>query len=198
MKISASSQLAFLRENLLSFAETCTPLWHPLGFVSCEILNDPGNIIVRVHYWPKGERRTKNPDWPIHTHVYDLSSLVLMGRVRDQQFREKQGSEYAVFSVSYSGENSAISWTGRNVAAELLVDEYHAAGEEYTVSVGTFHQTHVPQEETAATLVVQSNFQHSDPLVLGQASDQKYPYDRLPFDREQFWTSVSKATQLLG
>jgi hypothetical protein len=47
MKISAASQLVFLRENLSTFAVTRTPLWHPLG-LSLAIFDDPGNIIVRV------------------------------------------------------------------------------------------------------------------------------------------------------
>jgi hypothetical protein len=190
MKINASSQVDYLRENLSKLATDCQPLWHPLGFVSCVIRDEPRDRLVRVHYWPKDERRTKNPDWPIHTHVYDLSSLVLMGRVRDMQYRKKRGSEYAVYSVSYKDSDSSISRTGQDLSIELSVDQYHVAGQEYLVPVGSFHQTMVPPDESALTLVVLSNFQDKAPLVLGQPGNQSYPYNRIAFDRGTFWRTV--------
>lgn len=193
MKTDASTQVDFLRENFSVLAASCQPLWHPLGFVSCVIRDEPRCLVVRVHYWPKHERRTKNPDWPIHTHVYDLSSLVLMGRVRDVQYREKSGSEYAVYSVSYKDADSSIGRTDRDLSIELSVDQYHVAGEQYFVPVGSFHQTMVPSDETALTLVALSSFQDKVPLVLGQPGDQSYPYNRIPFDQETFWSTVEQA-----
>lgn len=87
MKAEFSDTLNFLHENLENFSSTLVPLWHPLGFVSCVIDELPSSHVVRVHYWPKSQRRVKNPDWPIHTHTYRLRSLVLAGEVRDIQYR---------------------------------------------------------------------------------------------------------------
>ena len=194
MRIRASSQIDYLRDNISTLTKTCEPFWHPLGFVSCVIRDEP-DCRVRVHYWPKGERRPKKPDWPIHTHVYDLSSLVLMGRVRDMQYREKIGSDFSVYSVSYSGDDSSITNVRRKLSVDLLVNQYHVAGEEYSIPVGSFHQTYVPEEESAVTLVALSNFQHTEPLVLGTPGDQSYPYIRTPFDNTRFWTCVDKAVR---
>jgi hypothetical protein len=193
MRISASSQLAYLRENLFHLSCTCVPLWHPLGFVSCLVRSELDHFAVRVHYWPKNERRPKRPDWPIHTHVYDLSSLVLMGRVRDVQFREKTGLEHAVYSVSYDGDDSAISDTGQHLSIEAQIDDYHSVGEEYFVPKGTFHCTYVSRTEFALTLVALSNFEKASPLVLGQSGRESEPYGRQPFDKEVFWHHVHEA-----
>jgi len=116
-----------------------------------------------------------------------------MGRVRDVQYREKSGSEYAVYSVSYKDADSSIGRTDRDLSIELSVDQYHVAGEQYFVPVGSFHQTMVPSDETALTLVALSSFQDKVPLVLGQPGDQSYPYNRIPFDQETFWSTVEQA-----
>ena len=192
--IKAQSQLPYLRENIPRLAEQCQPLWHPLGFISCVIREEPKRLLVRVHYWPKAERRTKSPDWPIHTHIYDLSSLVLMGNVQDMQYRaEDNGSEYSIYSVSYHGENSAIAPSKREISVIPVVDRMHGVGEEYSVPAGVFHQTFVPMEDSAMTLVALSNFQETDPLVLGKSGDKSFPYDRLPFDKNVFWDYVAGA-----
>ena len=101
MKTEASSFVPYLASDLPHLRRTCTPLWHPLGFVSCVIKDDANEATVRVHYWPKGERRVKNPDWPIHTHTYDLSSFILAGRIRDLQYRVRSGEALTVYEVSY-------------------------------------------------------------------------------------------------
>ena len=190
MMIKASSQLPYLRENISELTSTCQPLWHPLGFVSCVIRSEKNSFITRIHYWPKFERRTKNPDWPIHTHVYDLSSQILDGRVRDIQYRLKDGADYAIYSVCYSGENSALNFTNEHTSIEKVIDAVHEAGEEYTVAIGSFHQTRVPFDESAVSLVVLSNFVNFTPLVLGTLREKFFPYSRVKFDKLTFWNRI--------
>lgn len=190
MKTDPRSQLLYLRENISKLAVSTQPLWHPLGFVSCVIRNDERKYTTRVHLWPKNERRTKNPDWPIHTHAYDLSSLVLNGRIRDIQYRQKTGSNYVVYSVSYVGQDSSITRTDQHSSIETLVDKFRETGEEYSVLKGSFHQSSVLIDEMAVTLVVLSNFDNTDPLVLGAVGHKIYPYDRAQFDKLMFWSQV--------
>ena len=192
MKIEARSQLLYLRVKFCEIALACQPLWHPLGFVSCVIRRKEGEYTTRLHLWPKYERRTKSPHWPIHNHVYDLASCVLSGRVRDTQYRLKDGSDYAIYSVRYSGENSVLGFTNRRTSIEKVIDEVHEPGEEYSVSLGSFHQTKVPIGESAITIVVLSNFVSDNPLVLGAVGEQKYQYDRAEFDKSAFWAIVDE------
>jgi len=196
MRIDASSKLNFLRENISELAVSAQPLWHPLGFTSCVIQDIPNVLKARIHYWPKNERRVKNPNWPIHTHVYELSSLILHGCVRDIQYDLLEGEEHKVYSVSYSGENSAIEQTDRRLSISSSVDSVRSIGDEYHVPAGVFHQSVVPREKTAITLVVLSNFSDCKPEVLGNDGDQSYPYERKPYDRSIFWDQVNKALEL--
>ena len=191
MKIEARSQLPYLRENIDRIASSCQPLWHPLGFVSCVIRNESEKYITRIHYWPKSKRRPKTPNWPIHTHTYHLSSYILDGRVRDIQYRLKDGTEYAVYSVSYSGENSEIVPTKELASVEKLVDVFQEKGEEYSILTGFFHQTKVPLHESATTLVVLSNFVSAKPFVLGTPGEKTYSYERARFDKLAFWSRIA-------
>lgn len=191
--IRTSSQLQYLRENISRIASDSQPLWHPLGFVSCVIRKVDQEFTTRIHYWPKLERRTKNPDWPIHNHTYDLYSCILEGRVRDIRYDLVEGNEYTIYSVSYSGQNSTINQTDRRTSVKQAVNAVHEVGEEYNIAAGTFHQSQVLREETAITLVVLTNFADGQPLVLGTAEEKQYPYDRVAFDNFSFWRRVKDA-----
>lgn len=193
MKTEASDLLAFLRENLRALSSDIVPLWHPLGFVSCVIDEMPGNYVARVHYWPNGERRVKNPDWPIHTHSYTLSSLVLDGCVRDLQYRKAEGNDWRVYTVNYFNGGSAISKTGESIGLITDLDELRSAGDQYQVDRGIYHQTQVPASQSAVTLVLLTNHGSEAPKVLGSALESRYPYDRVPFDAHRFWNAVEKA-----
>ncbi|MBV8659125.1 MAG: hypothetical protein JO142_14995 [Burkholderiales bacterium] len=190
MRIDARDSLDFLNQNIDHLATTVQPLWHPLGFSSCVIREIKGQYILRVHYWPPNERRTKNPDWPIHTHAYTLSSLILHGQVEDIQYDTTDGDEYIVYKVAYANGNSEIikAEEGANITSKNSV--LRVAGDQYRVERGIFHQSLVELGRSAVTLVALSDISNEAPLVLGEAGELRYPYDRTPFDRELFWSVV--------
>ncbi|MBB4821847.1 hypothetical protein HNP29_005260 [Pseudomonas alcaligenes] len=193
MKINAIDHIDFLLNNIDKLAVDIQPLWHPLGFASCVIRESPGEPTLRVHYWPPNDRRTKNPDWPVHTHSYALSSLVLYGSVEDIQFDMVDGEEYSIYRVLYFSGDSEICSTGRKTNILKCISEVRAEGEQYRVECGVFHQSLVKFSESAVTFVVLSEYSSEAPLVLGRDGDDRYPYDRMPFDREVFWSAVRYA-----
>ena len=195
MKIEAKSQLEFLRENIREISVMRQPLWHPLGFVSCVVRDESEKYIARIHYWPKSERRPKKPNWPIHTHTYHLSSYIVDGRVRDIQYCLNEGTEYAVYSVSYLEDNSEIFPTNQFNSARKIVDVVREKGEEYSVPIGLFHQTKVPLNESSITLVVLSNFTNSEPSVLGKPGGKSYSYERTFFDKTAFWNRIGNVIE---
>ena len=191
MKINAKDHLEFLSINIQSLASALQPLWHPLGFASCVINIESDDNIYRVHYWPPKERRTKNPDWPIHTHAYNLSSVILLGKVQDIQYKTTTGSEYSVYKVEYSNGNSEIIKTEESLSLIEEINKTRTTGEEYRVEKGVFHQSAVDYDESAITFVVLSEFTDNPPLVLGGSGELRYPYDRTPFNKELFWSAVA-------
>ncbi len=194
MKTKASSYLSFLSDNIEELRASSTPLWHPLGFVSCIIKQDKDHTI-RVHLWPESERRVKNPDWPIHTHAYYLSSYVLEGSIRDVRYETIENGDYVAYAVRYFKGGSEISQTKGRVGVKAVIDESRAEGESYEVAINVFHQSSVPVDRSAITLVALSNFSDSPPLVLGSLAADKYPYDRTPYDKNVFWQRVSDAIE---
>ena len=194
MKIDARSYFSFLSENIEKLKFSCAPLWHPLGFVSC-IIKQEKDHTVRVHVWPEGERRVKNPDWPIHTHAYYLSSYILEGSIRDIRYKTIENGNYAAYSVRYFEGGSEIKLTDERVGVKPIIDEIRVAGEDYEVDLGVYHQSSVSLEHSAVTLVALSNFSNEPPLVLGEQVAEKYPYDRTPYDKDVFWAKVSSAVE---
>ncbi|MGE8518262.1 MAG: hypothetical protein ACN6OM_16730 [Alcaligenes nematophilus] len=193
MKIDARADFDFLNQNIETFSSAIQPLWHPLGFSSCIIKKEQEGKTLRVHFWPPNERRTKNPDWPIHTHAYALSSLILDGQLTDIQYEVEAGDEYNVYSVTYSNGNSEIFRTNAGLKIISKKSAIRSAGEQYRVERGIFHQSFVEFGKSTVTLVSLSEHSDEAPLVLGGAGLVSYPYDRTPFDRELFWSAVRKA-----
>lgn len=190
MKINAFDNLNFLLDNIDCLTIDIQPLWHPLGFASCVIKKDISNFILRVHYWPTNMRRTKNPDWPIHTHSYTLSSLVLNGSIEDIQYETAPGDEYTLYKVAYINEDSEIINTNKKINIFKKISKIRTKGDQYRVERGVFHQSNVKFTESAVTLVALSEPSNEAPLVLGKSEEFRYPYDRTPFDKELFWSAV--------
>ena len=195
MQIDILESIDFLSDQLGRLALEVVPLWHPLGFVSCVVDEYPGLYVRRVHYWPPGERRVKNPDWPIHTHSYDLESLVLSGNVRDTQYRVSPGDQWCVYSVNYYQGGSEIVRTSECVSAIVEVDALRHAGERYQVPRGVFHQSQVAHDQAAVTVVLLSNHGADAPKVLGTRQAEKYPYNRIAFDPSLCWEAVQEGVR---
>ncbi len=151
--------------------------------------------VARVHYWPTGERRVKNPDWPIHTHSYALKSMVLSGQVRNLQYSIEPGDQWCIYSVKYYEGGSEIVRTSEGVNACPTTDELRDAGDQYEVPQGVFHQTQVPFDQAAVTLVLLTDHRAEPPKVLGTRQAEKYPYDRIEFSHRVFWRAVREAVE---
>lgn len=198
MKISANEYFPFLVDNLEDLIKTKEPLWHPLGFTSCLIEEVKNVREIRVNYWPLHQRRTKNPDWPIHTHRYHLSSMVLAGSVEDIQYVTEDGSSDHIYEVRYSGKDSEIKKTSNRISLKENICNSRKAGEVYEVERGVFHQSYVGMGESAITLVALSNFSDVNPLVVGQEGSEFYPYERKSFSADHFWSKVRLAVNAIS
>lgn len=192
MKVKAEDFLTYLKDNIDKLHASCNPQWHPLGFVSC-IIKEESDHIVRMHYWPPGERRTKNPDWPIHTHSYDLSSYIIHGIVRDIQYSVATPGDNTIYSVRYFKGGSEITKTQAKAKVNIVTEQERHAGQQYEVSAGVFHQSFVPTDISALTIVALTNLKDCAPLVLGSEGQQNYPYERTSFDKDIFWTNIKDA-----
>ncbi len=197
MRARAISALNRIQEDFASISAGVEPLWHPLGFVSCIVFDDDG-VVTRLHYWPSTERRPKAPNWPIHTHLFKLSSLVVSGSLRDKQYHCFPGSDYTGLRVVYSDEDSVLIETGstyriQNVR-ETIIHKYGF----YSIEEGLFHQSEVDIGRETLTLAQCSNHSKNTPIVLAplgefhKNKERKFEYIRRPFGKERFWKRVGQ------
>jgi len=170
----ADFSLTKLRQFLIALK--CNPMnlkgtWHPLGFIIIKLFNST-DFDYRLHIWPKGLRRPKTPDWPIHNHVFDLESIVLSGAVGSEAYSiscdESPEGRYRAYMVKYTSEGSDLvpSSTLVNLRSDGVT--WTNQGEKYQVPKGSFHRSIVNSDVFAATLVRTSSKSVLDmPIVLG-------------------------------
>lgn len=158
--------------------------WHPLGFAHAKILSQD-QMALRVHLWPCADRRPQHPLWPVHTHIFNLESLVLSGRVQNTlyNFHSTDVGPNQLYRVEYRDGGSAL------IATETFGDasEYqiHVAGpgEKYEVLPEMFHSSSVEEHELAATLVRTCQQNIINAWVLGGREGRpEYFYRRSPCD----------------
>lgn len=198
MKTNASDHLPYLLGNLDLVERESTPLYHPLGFVSC-LVPCARDMILRLHFWPEGERRYKNPLWPIHTHNYRLSSFVVAGEVIDVQY-DAEISEFGaevIYEVEYSGEDSKISESARKCFLTEARRNILKSGDSYQVERGIFHQSEVEQGRSAVTFVCLTDKGAENPLVVGEPTGRVFPYERVRYDKDLFWRHVRSGLSAL-
>ena len=94
---------------------------------------------LRLNVWVSGLPQQEVPT-PIHSHTYSYHSDVLMGVLRHNPFRLKEGDGYSI----YRGTSDARGidrrlWTGDATDADQGESEYYQAGQGYDFSAGAFH-----------------------------------------------------------
>lgn len=165
------------------------PLWHPLGFVSLPLIESEG-WVLKLHYWPNGMRKPKKPDWPIHNHRFRIESRVLYGAVENRLYGIEMGGEYRLFPVAYSGKDSVLEPSETFVTATLQNTEYHKAGVTYEIPRKVFHQTFVPINTSAMTIVLQTDLVDSPPFVVGKEEVVIEKYNRTFYDKQKLWHEI--------
>jgi GrpB-like predicted nucleotidyltransferase (UPF0157 family) len=166
-----------------------TPLWHPLGFVSCTICAGLG-WALKVHVWPKGSRRAKQPNWPIHDHLFRIDSRLLQGSIRNRVYEVRAGESLEMYSVDYESKASTLVPTGRFVDVTLARSAIQATDSRYVVELGEFHHSYVPTNALAASVVLKTARIEAHPFVIGrrQTTAAQLPlYERATYPPDVFW-----------
>jgi len=170
-------------------------LWHPLGFVSATLLKDESGTL-KLHFWPKGDRRSKTPDWPIHDHAFHISSRVLVGTVGSVRYEVASGSTHRRYSVVYSDSDSKLKPTEHLVSCREAGRAIMQAGTKYELPIGTYHENIVPAAELALTLVLKSSALYTSPNVVGTIAIPDLPlYRRSPYSIEDMLTVIDKISR---
>ncbi|GAA3233465.1 hypothetical protein [Actinocorallia longicatena] len=153
------------REVLLEAAAgRISAIRHPLGFL-CLPVERTGRHGVCVHVW--------SPDLPAsppatstwHCHSWDLTSLLLYGRLGNVLARVADGRDYRVFEVASRDDADELKATSRTVRAVPSDGGTFGAGEVYALPSGVFHRT--VTEGEAATVALGAERVSGRDLTLG-------------------------------
>lgn len=112
---------------------------HPLGFFYLQDAVGEGRT-RRVHVWlPDGPDRPENDR---HQHSFDIESIVIAGRMHSELFRfeeEAEGAE-AEYAVTYDGQESILTPSGRRGQFLPIASFETAAGASYRLEAGVIHR----------------------------------------------------------
>lgn len=172
-------QLLPLIEMLVDNPERYPATKHVLGFIHCKLAEFNGQTL-RLHVWPAGERSYGIPAWPVHTHHWTISSAVIAGYVVNETFsvRTDDHGHKQLYEVHYVGNGlSERRRIDERVSVDVNRSEFWHAGERYSIPLGTYHSTTVPEGTFAATVILTGIRTDVAPLVLGQVSGKtQYRY----------------------
>jgi GrpB-like predicted nucleotidyltransferase (UPF0157 family) len=168
------------------------PLWHPLGFVSCTLISTD-SWALKIHLWPKNDRKPKTPNWEIHDHLFHIDSRVLKGTIRNIMFKETQGTSLEHYTALYNEKNSVLTPVGKFCDVQVHSDVELRAGSRYIMESGEFHQGHVKNDNLTVTLVLKSKKIAGAPRILGKpglSGADLSPYNREFYPKDKFWSAV--------
>lgn len=161
-------------EEIVSNLDRIPATAHPLGFIHFDLAlvskQSPGTM-VRLHIW---DRRLTSPDdaGNIHDHTWELTSLVMLGSLRDKNFvpvHDSDGS-FRGTRVIY-GQTNEFEDAGR-FQLRAQSDSVHRAGAVYSIPSRIVHESD-PIGQPTVTLVIgtpDENAATLGPLILSRGA----------------------------
>jgi hypothetical protein len=159
---------------------------HPLGFFYLQDRVGEGRA-QRVHVWlPGGQDRPENDR---HQHSFDIESLVAAGRMRSEifSFKEEKGGPEVEFSVTYEGNASILSPSGRMGRLLPIASFETIAGATYRLEAGVIHRVSVTERPCITLLETQER--HIPIFTYG--NEEEAAFDRRPcteLEAERIWS----------
>jgi hypothetical protein len=128
---------------------------HPLGFIYAPLLRT-GSTALRLHIWLAGASRPHLTTSPIHDHTWQLVSYVMCGRLENcmVEIHDSDTPTHQVFEIRGTAGADSLRPTERLVEFRVAEVQPVQAGDRYTIEPGRFHFTEVPEDCTAATMVL--------------------------------------------
>jgi hypothetical protein len=159
---------------------------HPLGFVCLPLERDP-EYGVCVHVWAPDLVRAEATTSTVHSHSWDLVSLVLYGQVVNslsEVTEDVTNGTHRVFEVHSTGPADEIRATERRVRHRPAEQQPVGAGQVYRLPAGRFHTTRIDGDRRAATVVLGRAREQAD-LSLGALDTPSHRVVRQRCDREE-------------
>jgi hypothetical protein len=173
---------------------------HPLGFLH-STLADRADVALRLHIWKPGMRLVQEPAWSIHTHIFDLQSLVLIGSLKNIIYSwtaDNVSPQFRMYETSYRNGASVITATRKLGKLQLESTSDVSTGLQYFVARGQFHQTDVPEGHFTATIALTKKYPGTSLVVGNIDGDSSYYFVRRELTDDIQTRIVGEVARLLN
>ncbi|MFQ3545803.1 hypothetical protein Q7A53_17120 [Halobacillus rhizosphaerae] len=170
-----------LKDFLIENGDQISFNWHPLGFLHSKLGHAAEVGDIRLHVWLPNNRKTQEPPMPIHDHVFNINSFILLGKVTNHIYdlTSSLGDKRQLYRVEYNNEGSLLKPLDTVIRCKLKSSQLYNKGEFYEVNKDKFHQTFVEIEDFTVTLVLTTDKDPvKEPNILGPLGQEEYFYKR--------------------
>jgi hypothetical protein len=176
------------------------PRLHPNGFIQLEIVEG-----LRFHVWPEKPIRVREPATPLHDHVFDLESTVLLGGLIDVAYEidEHPEGDYEVCGVTCFASvrrDAALEPTdGRRYKLRYVRARFIGRGQTYAIPAFAFHDSR-PQGLTASLMRMTRFRKDRSARVLclpGKRETEPFRRDCSPEELDRAWSEIERASALI-
>jgi len=153
---------------------------HPLGFVALSWALSPARV-VRLHLWSREFDWAQSEELQIHDHTFAFTSAVLLGEVRNDEYRLEMDdySGRSLFSTDYSAGQSHLKLQSRGVVPAITSSDAYKAGRFYSVSPGVLHRTTLLSEVGLTALAARyDTASKAGARVIGPDAQAELDFDR--------------------
>lgn len=199
--LKSTAALLLKRISVLELAGTLFQS-QPLGFMRLALdgqkNNEPGHFL---HVWMPGLPTQKHGPFR-HTHVFDLESKVLIGKIKNTIYNPKANveGEYQLVGATCA-QDFCLPAKDTQGAVDLEISDTFeiSQGATYQVLKGKFHDTTVIGDGVALTLIRKYNVEQKDP-ILAIPTGVAIPtntFNRNQIDQDFAWLQIRKLLETL-
>lgn len=168
------------------------PRVHPNGFIQ---IDKPEAGKCRVHIWTAGDELPKQgSQHPVHDHIFDMRSEVLMGEMTNLLFDFARDGDptHELHRARYRvAHDSTLLPTGERGRLEVSSKVRVPAGSAYWMPAFVLHESRVAVRPTVTLMVATKIYLPAKPVVavpVGMKVDNAYDRHTLP--ASQLWDIV--------
>lgn len=161
--------------------------WHPNGFAVFHLGEVPELGRLRLHVWPYQLRVPLVGQPAIHSHPWELCSLVVAGAYTDTVFRARRAEgrgpgRVRGFTIRFGDEETGDEVLPLDMWYDVEASEHRRVtrGQCHFVVPGLLHETIIGADEFAATLLVTSKAVSPEKLLLLGDGDFPQQWYRRP------------------
>ena len=180
-----------IEEEVIPNLEEFSGRWNPVGFMVFPLGLHETLGSLRLHFWPRGERKVSAHRPNIHNHAWHLASKVLRGVYRDTLFTVQEAHEnetegtLGVYTSRFTSSGTDIlSTSGQRAFALPYNRRLIPAGNVHDIEAGTYHLPNIRADELVATLVVDSPAMDLHTRVLINEDSEEISRQRIVASRQ--------------